>query len=208
VAARRAELQKVLDQYIALAMHEIYRLEGIVNQVSGYGFMALFGAPVAHEDAPQRAVLAALGIRDALAHFNEQLQRERGVALPARIGLNTGPVVVGTVGNDLKMDYTAIGDTTNLAARLEQQATPGTILISETTARLVRGFARLRQVGPFEVKGKAEPVIAFEVLDGREEANPMSVAAERGLTPFVGRHEELAQLEACFRRVSGTTPRW
>ncbi len=195
--------REVLDQYVALAMHEIYRLEGIVNQLSGDGFMALFGAPVAHEDAPQRAVLAALAIRDALAHFNEQLQRERGVALPARIGLNTGPVVVGTVGNDLKMDYTAIGDTTNLAARLEQLATPGTILISETTARLVRGFARLRQVGPLDVKGKAEPVTAYEVLDGREEANPMSVAAERGLTPFVGRREELAQLDACFRRVSG-----
>ena len=164
--------REVLDQYIALAMHEIYRLEGIVNQLSGDGFMALFGAPVAHEDAPQRAVLAALAIRDALAHFNEQLQRERGVALPARIGLNTGPVVVGTVGNDLKMDYTAIGDTTNLAARLEQLATPGTILISETTARLVRGFARLRQVGPLDVKGKAEPVTAYEVLDGREQANP------------------------------------
>ena len=114
--------REVLDQYVALAMHEVYRFEGIVNQLSGDGFMALFGAPVAHEDAPQRAVLAALAIRDALAHFNDQLQRERGVALPARIGLNTGPVVVGTVGNDLKMDYTAIGDTTNLAARLEQLA--------------------------------------------------------------------------------------
>ncbi|HSP97702.1 MAG TPA: AAA family ATPase [Candidatus Dormibacteraeota bacterium] len=195
--------REVLEQYVALAMHEIYRFEGIVNQLSGDGFMALFGAPVAHEDAPQRAVLAALAIRDALAHFNEQLQRERGVALPARIGLNTGPVVVGTVGNDLKMDYTAIGDTTNLAARLEQLARPGSILISETTARLVRGFARLRQVGPLEVKGKSEPVTAYEVLEAREQTNPMSVAAERGLTPFVGRDEELAQLAGCFRRISG-----
>jgi class 3 adenylate cyclase len=195
--------REVLDQYVALAMHEIYRLEGIVNQLSGDGFMALFGAPVAHEDAPQRAVLAALAIRDALAHFNERLQRERGVALPARIGLNTGPVVVGTVGNDLKMDYTAIGDTTNLAARLEQLARPGTILISESTARLVRGVARLRPVGPLEVKGKAEPVTAYEVLAARAQANPMSVAAERGLTPFVGRDEELAQVASCFRRIRG-----
>ncbi|MBX3028071.1 AAA family ATPase [bacterium] len=195
--------REVLEQYVALAMHEIYRLEGIVTQLSGDGFMALFGAPVAHEDAPQRAVLAALAIRDALAHFNEQLQRERGVALPARIGLNTGPVVVGTVGNDLKMDYTAIGDTTNLAARLEQLARPGTILISEATARLVRGFARLRPVGRLEVKGKREPVPAFEVLEARELASPMSVAAERGLTPLVGRDEELAQVASCFRRLGG-----
>ena len=195
--------REVLDQYVALAMHEVYRFEGIVNQISGDGFMALFGAPVAHEDAPQRAVLAALAIRDALAHFNEQLQRERGVVLPARIGLNTGPVVVGTVGNDLKMDYTAIGDTTNLAARLEQLAEPGTILISETTARLVRGLARLREVGPLEVKGKVEPVTAFEVLSAEAAFNPMTVAAERGLTPFVGRDEELAQIESCFRRVAG-----
>ncbi|MFN8640563.1 MAG: adenylate/guanylate cyclase domain-containing protein [Candidatus Binatia bacterium] len=195
--------REVLDQYVALAMHEVYRFEGIVNQISGDGFMALFGAPLAHEDAPQRAVLAALAIRDALAHFNAQLQRERGVALPARIGLNTGPVVVGTVGNDLKMDYTAIGDTTNLAARLEQLAQPGTILISEATARLVRGRARLREVGPLAVKGKAEPVPAYEVLEAREQASPMSMAAERGLTPFVGRDEELAQLDGCFRRVGG-----
>jgi class 3 adenylate cyclase/tetratricopeptide (TPR) repeat protein len=195
--------REVLDQYVALAMHEVYRFEGIVNQISGDGFMALFGAPVAHEDAPQRAVLAALAIRDALAHFNQQLQRERGVALPARIGLNTGPVVVGTVGNDLKMDYTAIGDTTNLAARLEQMAQPGTILISEVTARLVRGLASLRQVGPLVVKGKAEPIAAYEVLSAEEQTNPMTVAAERGMTPFVGRDEELAQLESCFRRVSG-----
>lgn len=195
--------REVLDQYVALAMHEIYRFEGIVNQLSGDGFMALFGAPVAHEDAPQRAVLAALAIRDALAHFNEQLQRDHGVVLPARIGINTGPVVVGTVGNDLKMDYTAIGDTTNLAARLEQRADPGTILISDSTARLVRGLARWRQVGPLALKGKAEPVTAYEVLSAEEEINPMTVAAERGLTPFVGRDEELAQLEGCFRRVSG-----
>ena len=136
-------------------------------------------------------------------------QRERGVALPARIGINTGPVVVGTVGNDLKMDYTAIGDTTNLAARLESLARPGTILISETTARLVRGFARLRQVGPLDVKGKSEPVDRLRGPRAREQTTPMSVAAERGLTPFVGRDEELAQLDRLLpppqRR---STPRW
>jgi class 3 adenylate cyclase/tetratricopeptide (TPR) repeat protein len=194
---------ELLEQYVALAMHEVYRFEGMINQLSGDGFMALFGAPIAHEDAPQRAVRAALAIRDALAHFNDQLVRERGIALPARIGLNTGPVVVGTVGNDLRMDYTAIGDTTNLAARLEQLATPGTILISEPTARLVRGFFELREVGPLEVKGKAEPVAAYEVLSARAPASSIEIAAERGLTPLVGRTEELAQLEACYDRLAG-----
>src|SRR5262245_27362027 len=194
---------ELLDQYVALALHEIYRFEGIVTQLSGDGFMALFGAPIAHEDAPQRAVWAGIAIRDALAHFNHQLESERGLSLPARIGINTGPVVVGTVGNDLKMDYTAIGDTTNLAARLEQLAVPGTILISESTARLVRGFFLLRPVGPLQVKGKTDPVPAYEVLAGRDQAGPMEVAAERGLTPLVGRDEELAQLEACFRRIAG-----
>ncbi len=195
--------RELLEQYVALALHEVYRFEGIVNQLSGDGFMALFGAPIAHEDAPQRAVWAALAIRDALAHFNRQLEAERGLSLPARIGINTGPVVVGTVGNDLKMDYTAIGDTTNLASRLESLADPGTILISETTARLARGFFHLREVGPLVVKGKNEPVTAFEVLTARDQASPMAVAAERGLTPLVGRSEELAQLDACYRRLGG-----
>jgi class 3 adenylate cyclase len=195
--------REVLDQYVALALHEVYRFEGIVNQLAGDGFMALFGAPIAHEDAPQRAVRAALAIRDALAHFNHQLEVERGLSLPARIGINTGPVVVGTVGNDLKMDYTAIGDTTNLAARLESLAEPGTILISDVTARLVRGFFRLGEVGPLTVKGKSEPVQAFEVLSARDQASPMAVAAERGLTPLVGREEELAQLAACYERLAG-----
>lgn len=195
--------REVLEQYVALALHEVYRFEGIVNQLSGDGFMALFGAPIAHEDAPQRAVWAALAIRDALAHFNQQLEAERGISLPARIGIHTGPVVVGTVGNDLKMDYTAIGDTTNLAARLEHMATPGTILISEATARLVRGFFTLRDVGPFQVKGKPDPIAACEVISARHGASPMAVAAERGMTPLVGRGEELAQLQGCFQRLAG-----
>lgn len=195
--------RELLDQYVALALHEVYRFEGIVTQLSGDGFMALFGAPIAHEDAPQRAVWAGLAIRDALAHFNSQLESERGLSLPARIGIHTGPVVVGTVGNDLKMDYTAIGDTTNLASRLESLARPGTILISEPTARLVRGFFRLRDVDPLTVKGKSEPVVAFEVESARDQASPMALAAERGLTPLVGRSEELAQLDGCYRRLAG-----
>ena len=193
----------LLDRYLELAFQEIYRYEGIVNQLAGDGIMALFGAPIAHEDAPQRAIWAALGIVEALTRFNQQLRTERGFELQARIGVNTGPVVVGTVGNDLKMDYTAIGDTTNLAARLEALAEPGTILISEATARLARGFFRLQALGPLTVKGKREPVAAYAVLGATDAVTPMAVAAERGLTPLVGRDEELAQLDGCYRRLVG-----
>jgi len=195
------EYHDLLEQYLELAFREIYRFDGIVNQLAGDGFMALFGAPVAHEDAPQRAVRAALDLQRALTTFNERLLAERGLELRARVGIHTGPVVVGTVGNDLKMDYSAIGDTTNLAARLESLAEPGAIFISEPTFRLVRGMFRVRPVGPFTVKGKREPVHAYAVLGLGEATTPMALAAERGLTPFVGRAAELAQIDACFRRL-------
>ncbi|MFI5397074.1 MAG: adenylate/guanylate cyclase domain-containing protein [Candidatus Binatia bacterium] len=197
------EYHDLLEQYLEVALREIYRVEGIVNQLAGDGMMALFGAPLAHEDAPERAVEAALGIRDALGVLNEQLPAQRGVQLLARIGIHTGPVVVGTVGNDLKMDYTAIGDTTNLASRLESLAEPGTVLVSEATHRLVRGLFEVRPVGPFEVKGKRRPVTAYEVLGRSRLSTPMAIAAERGLTPLVGRDQELAQLSACFARLAG-----
>jgi class 3 adenylate cyclase/tetratricopeptide (TPR) repeat protein len=200
------EYRELLDQYMSLTFPEIYRYEGIVNQLAGDGLMALFGAPVAHEDAPERAVRAALGIQKAMREFNDGSRRDQGFQLRARIGINTGPVVVGTVGNDLKMDYTAVGDTTNLASRLESLAAPQTTLVSEETFRLVRGRFEMREAGTFQVKGKREPVVAYEVLGVREEATPISIAAERGLTPLVGRDEELAQLDACYRRLDGGLP--
>src|SRR5262245_12700004 len=196
------EYAELLDQYLELSFREIYRLEGIVTYSAGDGLMALFGAPVAHEDAPQRAIRAALAIRTALSKLDARLRSRHGVELRARIGIHTGPVVVGTVGNDMKMDYTAIGDTTNLAARLEALAAPGTVFISEATHRLVRGFFDVKPTGPLDVKGKREPVSAFEVVGPMHETSPMPIAAERGLTPLVGREAELAQLEACLRRVT------
>jgi class 3 adenylate cyclase len=204
------EYHDLLEQYLELAFRAVYRFEGIVNQLAGDGFMALFGAPVAHEDAPQRAVRAALDIQHDLVALNEQLLAERGLELRARVGIHTGPVVVGSVGNDLKMDYSAIGDTTNLAARLESLAQPGCILVSEATYRLVRGRFEVRPAGPFKVKGKSEPIAAFEVLSLGEastwETTPLAIAADRALTPFVGRHAEVAQIEACYRRLSDGLP--
>jgi len=195
------EYRDLLAQYLEVAFREVYKYEGIVNQLAGDGVMALFGAPIAHEDAPQRAVRAALGIRTALERLNEGLRSQRGFELRARFGVNTGPVVVGAVGNDLKLDYTALGDTTNLAARLQSLAEPGTILLSETTSRRVRGFFQLQSAGVFEVKGKSEPVAAYRVLRESEATTPMAIAAARGLTPLVGRDPELAQLHACYERL-------
>ncbi len=200
------EYRDLLDQYLELAFHQIYRFEGIVNQLAGDGMMALFGAPVAHEDAPYRAVRAAWEIQEALGDFNRRLHARPGLDLTARIGIHTGPVVVGTVGNDLKMDYTAIGDTTNLASRLQSLAAPGRILVSESTHRLVRGFFEVRAAGPFEVRGKAEPVTAYEILGRNETTTAIGVAEARGLTPLRGRQHELLQLADCFARVRGGSP--
>jgi len=195
------EYRDLLEQYLAVAFREVYAVEGIVNQLAGDGIMALFGAPIAHEDAPYRAVYAALAVRDGLREMNGRL-RAGTPDLQVRIGVHTGPVVVGSVGNDFKMDYTAIGDTTNLAARLQTAAEPGMILISEATHRLVRGFFRVKPGRRLEVKGKTDPVTAFAVVGLSDTTTPMAIAQARGLTPFVGRQGELAQLAACFERVS------
>ena len=192
----------LLGEYLEVAFREVYKYEGIVNQLAGDGVMALFGAPIAHEDAPQRAVRAALGIRTALGVLNEQLRARRGFELQARFGINTGPVVVGAVGNDLKLDYTAIGDTTNLAARMQSLAEPGAILVSETTYRRVRGFFELEPAGVFDVKGKSEPVAGYRVLAESEAITPMAIAEARGLTRLIGRDAELAQLHACYQRLA------
>jgi class 3 adenylate cyclase len=189
--------RELLDRYLELVFAEIYRFEGIVNQLAGDGLMALFGAPIAHEDAPERAVRAALAIQSALDELSTRLIEEGAVALHARIGIHTGIVVAGTVGNDFKMDYTAIGDTTNLAARLQALAEPGTIVISDATYALLRGAFRTAPLGPFEVKGKSEPVTAHQVLGVAERVT--AFAGE--LTPYVGRDAELSQLEACFDRL-------
>ena len=200
------EYRDLLEQYVALAFREIYRFEGIVNQLAGDGLMALFGAPIAREDAPARAVWAGLAILQALGRLNARLRASGRPELHARIGIHTGPVVVGTVGNDQKMDYTAIGDTTNLASRLESLAEPGSILVSDETHAMVRGFFEMKPVGPFTVKGKSAPVVAYEVIRRRDAVTPIAIAAERGLTPLIGREEELAHLESCFARVHGHLP--
>jgi class 3 adenylate cyclase/tetratricopeptide (TPR) repeat protein len=200
------EFREILDQYVEVGMQEVYRYEGIVNQLAGDGIMALFGAPVAHEDAPEHAVHAALAIRDAVARLNATTLAERGVELKIRIGVNTGPVIVGTVGNDLKMDYTATGDTTNLASRLQTLAPLNSVLVSAATERLVRGRFEMRATSPLNVKGKRAPVVAYEVLGAIGDPGAFRLVEDRGLTRLIGRDEELAQLEACYQRLHGGLP--
>jgi class 3 adenylate cyclase/tetratricopeptide (TPR) repeat protein len=179
----------LLTQFFGLALGEIHRYEGTVNQFLGDGFMALFGAPIAHEDHARRAVLAAVGVRRALADRRGELGT--GVdALAVRMGLNTGPVVVGKIGDNLRMDYTAVGDTTNMAARLEQVAEPGAILLSEVTHRLVHGEIRVETVGPIEVKGKRDPVTVHKLLGFEPRRSPLRGLGRRPLSQFVGRERE------------------
>jgi class 3 adenylate cyclase/ABC-type Fe3+ transport system substrate-binding protein len=193
-------VHEVMDQCFALLTAEVHRFEGTINQYTGDGVMALFGAPIAHEDSPRRAVHAALGVQRAMQDFGRELQAQRGFSLQMRIGVNTGLVVVGKIGDDLRMDYTAVGDTTNLAARLQQLAQPGTVIISEATHWLVTGFFDTRDLGEHAIKGHTEPVRAYEVLQARGRRTRLEVAAERGLTPRVGRDRELTTLLDLFQQ--------
>ena len=196
-------MHSLLNGFFELALGEVHRYEGTVNQFLGDGFMALFGAPLAHEDHARRAVLAALGLQGALRKRHADFGLPQGVELSVRMGLNTGLVVVGKIGDNLRMDYTAVGDTTNLAARLQQVAERGTILVSEATRRLVRGYARLEAVGPTHIKGKNEPITAYKVVGLAPGRSPLESREERALSQFVGRERELAALQGLLSQVEG-----
>ncbi len=185
-------MHALLNRFFDLALAEVHRYEGTVNQFLGDGFMALFGAPVAREDHARRAVLAALGISRALREHAADLAGGPGIAV--RMGVNTGPVVVGKIGDNLRMDYTAVGDTTNLAARLQQLTEPGTILVSEGTSRLVKGYVRVEALAPLRVKGKAEAITAYRVVGLGTRRSWVEGREDRALSRFVGRERELAAL--------------
>jgi class 3 adenylate cyclase/tetratricopeptide (TPR) repeat protein len=186
--------QQLLDPAIHHMMDAVHRFEGTVNQVLGDGIMALFGAPIAHEDHALRACYAALAMQAAMRAYTEEVRRSRGLELRMRVGLNSGEVVVRAIGNDLHMDYSAVGETTVLAARMEQTATPGSIRLSAATLRLVEGLVQVTALGPVPVKGLAEPVEVFELLGASHLRRRLQAAAARGLTPFVGRQHELEAL--------------
>ena len=192
------EIHTLMDRCFQLILEQVHHFEGTVNQFTGDGVMALFGAPLALEDAPRRAVLAALAIQKALRPLDREVQARHGREFRMRIGIHTGPVVVATIGDDLRMDYTAIGDTTNLAARLEQIAQPDAVLVSAATESLVSGFFDVRDLGEVGVKGKSAPVRAYEIVAERPVSGRIEAAGESGLTPLIGREREQGALRAAF----------
>ncbi|MFQ5930123.1 MAG: adenylate/guanylate cyclase domain-containing protein, partial [Acidobacteriota bacterium] len=185
------EAQKILDPVLEHMMEAVHRYEGTVNQVMGDGIMALFGAPLAHEDHAVRACYAALTMQESVKQYAERVQRSEGIPIQIRIGMNSGEVVVRSIGGDLRMDYTAVGQTTHLAARMEQMAMPGSILVTGDTLRLAEGYVQIKSLGPVNVKGLSAPVEVCEVTGAGPVRSRLKAAAERGLTRFVGRDPEL-----------------
>jgi len=186
--------QQLLDPALQRMMDAVHRFEGTVNQVLGDGIMALFGAPIAHEDHALRACYAALAMQAAMQPYTEEVRRTRGLELRMRVGLHSGEVVVRAIGNDLHMDYSAVGETTHLAARMEQLATPGSIRLTASTLGLVEGLVRVTALGPIPIKGLVEPMAVFELTGATTLRRRLQAAVVRGLTRFVGRQHELDAL--------------
>ncbi len=196
------EVHQIMDGCFKIILDEIHRYEGTIDKFTGDGVMALFGAPVAHEDHPQRACYAALAIQKALQPYGDRVKKDCGLDFRMRIGLNSGPVIVGAVGTDLRMDYTAVGDTVNLASRMQTLARPGSTLVSRETHRMTRDFFKFESLGKLMVKGKEDPVEAYELLEPTEVATRLEAAVIRGLTRFVGREREMATLKEAFDKAS------
>jgi predicted ATPase/class 3 adenylate cyclase len=193
-------VHQIMDGFFNILVHETHRYEGTINQFTGDGVMALFGAPVAHEDHAQRACHAALSIQKAIEDFGAKVYKDYGTSFKMRIGLNSGPVVVGTIGDDLRMDYTAIGDTTNLASRIENMARPGTSLVSSHTHRLAKDFFEFNSLGKMAVKGKEVPQEIFELIKTGEVDTRIAASAAKGLTRFVGRKNSMAALMKAYEK--------
>ena len=190
----------LLDPALHIMIEAVHRYEGTVNQVLGDGIMSLFGAPLAHEDHAARACYASLAMQVAMRRYAEEVRRTHGLEVQIRVGLNSGEVVVRAIGNDLHMDYSAVGQTTHLAARMEQLATPGSIRLTAATLRLVEGLVQVRALGQFPVKGLPEPVEVFELLGASTIRRRLQATAARGLTPFVGRQTELAAVQQALEQ--------
>ncbi len=196
------EVYSMMDQIYEILIHKVHDYEGTVNEMTGDGIMALFGAPIALEDAPQRAIRSAMAIHREMARFSDKIREEtRGIpAIKMRVGIHTGPVVVGTLGNDLRVEFKAVGETVNLASRMEGLAEPGATYVTEDTFKLTEGFFRFEALGKQEVKGKEAPINVYRVIGPSTRRTRFDVSAERGLTPFVGREREIELLLDAFER--------
>jgi class 3 adenylate cyclase len=194
------EARKLLDPVLEHMMEAVHRYEGTVNQVMGDGIMALFGAPLAHEDHAVRACYSALRMQESVKKYADEVQKTEGVPIQIRVGVNSGEVVVRSIGSDLKMDYTAVGQTTHLAARMEQMAMPGSILLTADALRLAEGYVQVKSIGPVNVKGLSEPIEVYEVTGAGPVRSRLQAAAARGLTRFVGRTAEFETLCQALER--------
>jgi class 3 adenylate cyclase/ribosomal protein L40E len=196
------EAYSIMDQVYEILIHKVHDYEGTVNEMTGDGIVALFGAPIALEDAPQRSIRSAMAIHREMTMFSDRINKEKkGIPpLKMRIGIHTGPVVVGTLGNDLRVEFKAVGDTVNLASRMEGLAEPGTTYVTGETFKLTEGLFRFEALGEKEVKGKEELVKVYRVIVPSTRRTRFDVSAERGLTPFVARERELELLLDGFER--------
>ena len=195
------DVHRIMDGCCRILVDEIHRCEGTVGEFRGDGVMALFGAPIAHEDHAQRACHAALAIQRAMEEYGDRINRIHGMKFKMRIGLNSGTVVVGSIGDDLRMDYTAMGDTTNLAARLETSAQPGSVLVSGNLYRQTKEFFEFQPLGEIEIKGKGEPIEAYQLLRPTQVQTRIAASTAKGLTRFMGRSREMETLTEAFEKV-------
>jgi class 3 adenylate cyclase len=192
------EVQALLDAVLTRMMEAVHRYEGTVTLVMGDGIMALFGAPLAQEDHAPRACYAALALQGAIREYAEEARRTHGITVQTRVGMNSGEVVVRTIRSDLKMDYSAMGQTTSLAARMEQMAPPGSVYLTADTLRLAEGFVQVESLGPVPVKGLAEPVEVYALKGAASGRTRFQATAAGGLTRFVGRQSELEALQSAL----------
>jgi class 3 adenylate cyclase len=188
----RRHLDAVLDRM----MEAVHRYEGTVNQLTGDGIMALFGAPVAHEDHAVRACYAALRMQETVGRYSEQIQKTEGISIKIRVGLNSGEVVVRSIDNDLYMEYSAVGQTTHLAARMEQMADPGSVLVAQSTLRLAEGAVQVTPLGARPVKGLDTAIEVSELIGGAPARSKLRSADTQQLSRFIGRVAELDRLHA------------
>ena len=191
------QMYSIMDEVYEILIHKVHHYEGTVNELTGDGIMALFGAPIALEDGPQRATRSAFAIHQEINKFTDRIKREKGIpTFKMRIGIHTGPVVVGTLGNDLRVEFKAGGDTVNLASRMEALAEPGTTYVTEETYRLVKDLFQFQYLGKKEVKGKEEPIPVYKVLPAKDAVYRPRLGSERIIySEMVGRDNELHRLE-------------
>jgi class 3 adenylate cyclase/tetratricopeptide (TPR) repeat protein len=197
------EAQRLLDPVLDKMLDAVHHYEGMVNRVMGDGIMALFGAPLSHEDHAARACYSALRMQQTISRYAEEVRHAHGIIITIRVGVNSGEIVVSSINNDLYMDYTVVGQTAHLASRMEQMAMPGSILATADTAKLVEGFVKARSLGAMPIKGLGHPVEVYEITDGGTERTRFQAAAWRGLTPFVGRELEIRQLGQALDQARG-----